>query len=67
MNILEVTPEMCTETHVNLHIKCLLPLSDFSQNLMCQQVLIKLHNIKFHENQFSSYWLLHADRWADTE
>jgi hypothetical protein len=31
-NILQVTPEICTETHVNLHIKCTLLLSDFNQN-----------------------------------
>jgi hypothetical protein len=40
-------------THVRLHAKCPLQLSDFNQNWMCPRILIKLPYIKFHKNRFS--------------
>jgi hypothetical protein len=34
--------------HVGFHVKRPSLLSDFNQNWMCRQILVKLSNIKFH-------------------
>jgi hypothetical protein len=63
-----ITQEFCSryaEWNVNLHVKCQL-LADFIQKRTCSQILVKLPNIKFHENTSE---LLHAvrrsGRWGD--
>jgi hypothetical protein len=44
--------------HVDLHVECPLLLPDFNQDLNTLVQLVKLHNIKFHENLFSSSWVV---------
>jgi hypothetical protein len=51
-----------SETRVGLHLKCPLFLSGFNENVMCQQILLTLPNIKFHENPFSGSEVVNVDR-----
>jgi hypothetical protein len=43
-----VVLKICTEEHENFHVK--FPLLLYNIISMCQQILVKLPNIKFHEN-----------------
>jgi len=43
---------MCAETHVGLHLNCLLLSPDCTQNLIVIYKLINHPNMKFHENMF---------------
>jgi hypothetical protein len=50
--------EMCTETHVNLHVWCPLLWSDVKKSA----TFIEILHIKFHEKCSVVLTLLHADR-----
>jgi hypothetical protein len=44
----------CTEMHIGLLVKCPLLLSDFNQNWLCSQILVKLSYNKFHTHPFTT-------------
>jgi hypothetical protein len=45
--------KMGTETHIDLHVKCPLLLSDYRQNWNVPKILLTLPNIKFNKNPHS--------------
>jgi hypothetical protein len=44
---------------------CRSSMSDFNLNGMCQQILVELPSMKFHEIHSMILDLLHANRWTD--
>ena len=47
----EETSDMLLQMCRNLHVNCLLSLSDFTENWIFRQIFEKYSNIKFHENR----------------
>lgn len=41
---------MCTGVHVDIHIQCLLFVSDFIKTEISQRIFIELAGIEFHES-----------------
>jgi hypothetical protein len=50
--------QIYAEMHIDLHTVSI--LTKIGKHW---QILVKLSNIKFHENSFITFALLHADRW----
>jgi hypothetical protein len=64
-NIKQVMLKISTDTHVGLHVNCLLRLFEFHGNRICQQMLLKPRSVKCCQNPFSGSRVLYADRGAN--
>lgn len=53
--------EMCTE----MHFGSILYRQILTKSESCWHTLVTLPNIKFHENSFSDFYLLHSDRQTE--
>jgi hypothetical protein len=60
---------MSRETYVGLHVKYQILFLNSNESGMCRQILVKISNIKFHENPFSNSRgiLCRQDKYGEAE